>query len=80
MIYLMKMFLFKKGDFTYESGFNQMSKLLALNNRPTAVFAANDEMAIGAIKAIKSQGLKFQRTLQLLALIILGFLQFLNHH
>lgn len=50
--------LVQEGDFTYESGFNQMSKLLALNNRPSAVFAANDEMAIGAIKAVKLQGLK----------------------
>jgi LacI family repressor for deo operon, udp, cdd, tsx, nupC, and nupG len=51
-------FLVQEGDFSYESGFNLMMKLLALKNPPTAVFAANDEMAIGAIKAIKSKGLK----------------------
>ncbi|WP_071392736.1 LacI family DNA-binding transcriptional regulator [Bacillus tuaregi] len=50
--------LIQEGDFTLESGFNQMLKLLALENQPTAVFAANDEMAMGAIRAIKSKGLK----------------------
>ena len=49
--------LVQEGDFTLESGCNQMLKLLALENPPTAVFAANDEMAMGAIKTIKSKGL-----------------------
>ncbi|WP_047152255.1 LacI family DNA-binding transcriptional regulator [Aneurinibacillus tyrosinisolvens] len=51
-------FLVQEGDFSYESGFNMMMKFLALNDLPTAVFAANDEMAFGAIKAIKSKGLR----------------------
>ncbi|PGY06783.1 LacI family DNA-binding transcriptional regulator [Bacillus sp. AFS031507] len=50
--------LVQEGDFTYESGFNLMMKFLTLDRPPTAVFAANDEMAIGAIKAAKSKGLK----------------------
>jgi LacI family repressor for deo operon, udp, cdd, tsx, nupC, and nupG len=44
--------LIQEGDFSYESGYHIMKKLLALSDRPTAVFASNDEMAIGAIKAI----------------------------
>ncbi|RFU64422.1 LacI family transcriptional regulator [Peribacillus saganii] len=51
-------FLVQEGDFTFESGFNLMMKFLALEHPPTAVFAANDEMAIGAVKAIKSKRLK----------------------
>ncbi|MBK5446989.1 MULTISPECIES: LacI family DNA-binding transcriptional regulator [unclassified Peribacillus] len=47
----------QEGDFSYESGFNLTLKLLANEVPPTAIFAANDEMAIGAIKAIKSKGL-----------------------
>lgn len=50
-------YLVQEGDFSFESGFNLMKKFLALDVPPTAVFAANDEMAIGAIKAIKSKGL-----------------------
>lgn len=46
----------QEGDYTYESGYNQMQKFLALEIPPTAVFAANDEMAIGAVKAVKASG------------------------
>lgn len=53
----MESFLVQEGDFSFESGYNMMMKFLALDQPPTAVFAANDEMAIGAIKAIKSKGL-----------------------
>lgn len=49
--------LIQEGDFSYESGFKIMMKFLALNDPLTAVFAANDEMAFGAINAIKSKGL-----------------------
>lgn len=49
--------LVQEGDFSYESGYNLMMKFLALEHPPTAVFAANDEMAMGAIKAAKSKGI-----------------------
>ena len=39
------------GDFRYESGRIAMEKLLSLSDMPTAVFACNDMMAIGAIQA-----------------------------
>lgn len=48
--------LIQEGDFSFESGFNLMLKYMAFNQPPTAIFAANDEMAIGAIKAVKSKG------------------------
>ncbi|MFC7392759.1 LacI family DNA-binding transcriptional regulator [Scopulibacillus cellulosilyticus] len=47
----------QEGDFSFESAYNQMLKLLAFENTPTAVFVFNDEMAIGAIKAVKDSGL-----------------------
>jgi LacI family repressor for deo operon, udp, cdd, tsx, nupC, and nupG len=50
--------LVQEGDFSYASGINLMKKLLTLEVPPTAVFAANDEMAMGAIKAAKSKGFK----------------------
>jgi LacI family repressor for deo operon, udp, cdd, tsx, nupC, and nupG len=50
--------LVQEGDFSYASGFNLMKKLLTLEVPPTAVFTANDEMAMGAIKAAKSKGFK----------------------
>lgn len=48
--------LVQEGNFSYESGFNMMLKLLAFSHAPTAVFAANDEMAFGAINAIEQKG------------------------
>ncbi|MBV7508417.1 LacI family transcriptional regulator [Bacillus sp. sid0103] len=50
--------LVQEGEFSFESGFNLMMKFLSLENPPTALFAGNDEMAMGAIKAAKSKGLR----------------------
>jgi len=47
-----------RGDFLEESGRKTMAELLKVNPRPTAVFAANDNMAIGAMDIIKKSGLK----------------------
>ena len=46
------------GDFYFESGAASMRDLLALPEPPTAVFAASDMMAVGAIKAIHDAGLR----------------------
>ncbi|MDO6657771.1 LacI family DNA-binding transcriptional regulator [Anaerobacillus sp. 1_MG-2023] len=50
--------LIQEGDHHYSSGYNQMNKFLALENPPTAIFAANDSMAMGAVKAVKAHGLR----------------------
>ncbi len=50
--------LILEGDFTYKTGYRNMRKLLQLQPRPTAVFAASDEMAVGAMNAILDNGLK----------------------
>ena len=46
----------QEGDFSIQSGYEQMMKLLSLELPPTAVFAFNDELAIGAIKAVRDSG------------------------
>lgn len=45
-----------EGNFRYESGRDAMRRLLALRNRPDAVFSANDMMAVGAMSAIRDAG------------------------
>lgn len=50
--------LIQEGDWTMESGMNAMSRLLAMAPLPTAVFAASDEMAVGAMKSLKAKGLR----------------------
>ena len=49
--------LLRQGDFTYESGFEGAASLLALPNRPTAIFASSDDMALGCLGAIAEAGL-----------------------
>ena len=46
------------GDFTQRSGFQAARQLLALAERPTAIFAVNDVSAFGAIEAVKDAGLR----------------------
>lgn len=47
-----------QGNFDFESGSTAMARLLELKPRPTAVFAANDPMAVGAIHACRNFGLR----------------------
>lgn len=46
------------GDFTDTSGFQACLELLRRSPRPTAVFAANDAMAIGALSALREAGVR----------------------
>jgi DNA-binding LacI/PurR family transcriptional regulator len=47
----------RQGDSSFQSGYRAALDLLALPTPPTAIFAGNDWMALGAIEAIASQGL-----------------------
>ena len=44
------------GDFTESSGYRVAAELLKRKPRPTAVFAANDSMAVGLLSALGSLG------------------------
>jgi LacI family transcriptional regulator len=46
------------GDFHPESGFTGCAALLELPEPPTALFAASDQMALGAIEALRRRGLR----------------------
>ncbi len=46
------------GDFGRESAINATKELLKLKNPPTAIFAASDEMAVGAIQVCLESGVK----------------------
>ena len=47
-----------QADFTVSGGERAMAQLLTLAQRPTAVFAANDLMAFGAMSRARTQGLR----------------------
>lgn len=49
--------LIQPGDWEFEGGYKATGNLLSLAELPTAIFAANDLMALGAIYAIQDAGL-----------------------
>ncbi|KUM75178.1 LacI family DNA-binding transcriptional regulator [Streptomyces griseorubiginosus] len=53
------------GDFHPESGFAGCEKLLDLPEPPTAIFAASDQMALGAIEALRRRGLRVPEDMSL---------------
>ena len=47
----------RRGAYTFESGVEAATDLLAMPDPPTAIFAGNDEMAIGVMKAARDRGM-----------------------
>jgi LacI family transcriptional regulator len=50
-----------RGEFTEPSGYQGALAVLKLKPRPTALFVANDVMAVGALGALREAGLKLPR-------------------
>jgi LacI family transcriptional regulator len=46
------------GDYSFDDGFRGARKLLAMKDRPTAIFGSNDEIAAGVLAAAKSSGME----------------------
>lgn len=46
------------GKYDLQSGYISMNKLLEFDEKPTAVFCSNDDIAVGAMKAISESGLR----------------------
>jgi LacI family transcriptional regulator len=55
--------LLQEGRFLYLSGLKAAERLLALPEPPTAIFASNDEMALGVMAAAQSKGLRIPEDL-----------------
>jgi LacI family transcriptional regulator len=47
-----------QGDYTYRSGMLAAEAILALPERPTAIFASNDDMAAGVVASAQRLGIK----------------------
>ncbi len=50
--------LIRIGDFHQPLGYERARELLALEDRPTAIFASNDESAFGVMEAVRDCGLR----------------------
>lgn len=55
----------RQGYYTYRSGLTAAAELLAQKSRPTAIFAANDDMAAGALAAAHQLKLDVPRDLSI---------------
>ncbi|MEA5455027.1 LacI family DNA-binding transcriptional regulator [Sinomonas sp. JGH33] len=53
------------GDFSTEAGEAETERLLAADNRPTAIFAGNDAQAFGAYRAARKAGLNIPADLSI---------------
>ncbi|NLX09575.1 MAG: LacI family transcriptional regulator [Chloroflexi bacterium] len=57
--------LIAEGSFLQEGGYTAAQQLLALPDRPTAIFAANDLSALGAMEAVREHGLRIPKDISL---------------
>ena len=54
------------GEFKLASGFDQVNRVFESGDKPTALFCANDEIAMGAMKAIRAHGLRVPRDISII--------------
>ena len=66
------------GDFREESGFRAGIALATRGDRPTAVFASNDAMAIGCLAALRSHGLRVPEDVSLVGFDDIPIARFLT--
>lgn len=66
------------GRYSIESGYDAMQKILQMKERPTAVFCSNDEMALGAMKAIKQSGVIMPDEISIAGFDDMGFTSYLT--
>lgn len=66
------------GKYDLESGYKAMKLIMELKELPTAIFCSNDEMALGAMKAIKQGGLSMPDHFSIAGFDDMGFTAYLT--
>jgi len=67
-----------EGDWSQESGYREMLRLLDCEPRPTALFAVNDMTAIGAMHALSERGLRIPEDMAVVGFDDLSLAAFTN--
>ncbi len=67
-----------KGNYDLESGYVAMQTVLDMEKPPTAIFCSNDEMALGAMKAIKERGISMPDEISISGFDDMGFTAYLT--
>ncbi|MBV4438322.1 LacI family DNA-binding transcriptional regulator [Clostridium tyrobutyricum] len=65
-----------KGNYDMESGYQCMKKLIKLEKMPTSVFCSNDDMAIGAIKAVNDSGFNVPQDISIIGFDDIDFCKY----
>uniref|UniRef100_A0A7C3RVU3 LacI family DNA-binding transcriptional regulator n=1 Tax=Dictyoglomus thermophilum TaxID=14 RepID=A0A7C3RVU3_DICTH len=68
----------KRGDYTPNGGYKAAKELLAHNINPTAIFVANDSMAIGVYRALFEASLKIPEDISIVGFNNISISKFLN--
>ncbi len=55
-----------RGDFSLESGYQAAEQIIAMNERPTSVFCASDQMAFGLISGLHAAGIRVPEDISVL--------------
>jgi LacI family transcriptional regulator len=66
------------GDFTERTGHDAVKQILAREPRPTAIFAANDSMAVGALSALRDAGLDVPRQMSVVGFDDIPIARYVN--
>jgi len=66
------------GDYTYKSGLRAAEEIASLAERPTAILASNDRMAIGCIVGLKNRGILIPQDISLIGVGGIKSTQFIS--
>ncbi|PYQ32095.1 MAG: LacI family transcriptional regulator [Acidobacteria bacterium] len=66
------------GDFTEHAGHEAVKQILAADPRPTAIFAANDSMAVGALSALHEAGIDVPRQMSVVGFDDIPIARYVN--
>jgi LacI family transcriptional regulator len=66
------------GNFTEASGYSAVETLLSEETPPTAIFAANDSMAVGALSAARNRGLRVPEDVAVVGFDDIPIAEFVN--
>lgn len=67
-----------EGDYLYEGGLRAAEEIAAMKEKPTAILASNDRMAIGCIIGLKNRGIKIPHDISLIGVGGIEATQFIS--
>lgn len=67
-----------RGNYDLESGYEAVQGILKMEKQPSAIFCSNDEMALGAMKAIKERGIAMPDEISIAGFDDMGFTAYLT--